>query len=183
MPLVASIICLFLCLVVDCPGGFNCCCKGDAQCCCIAISIAVEHIYQPAVLVVWCIEDTAPTRWSFVDSRTQPLGANHGLRCQYRNWIHFSVAIMTSALPTKWHCQSSFSFYTQVLKICSLVLDAQVVECVSAYAMVCMCRYRNCRRFPAAMLTSAQHTKWKIMISLLHTSAHNMLYDGGCWSC
>jgi len=123
MPLVASIICLFLHSVVDCAVGFNChdfqstsspkvrhspagasfdsctqplgsnhglCCRlqlswlpvnrsseGDTQSCSIVIGITLNN----------SIEGTAPISWSVVDSRTQPLGSNHGFywRCWCQN--------------------------------------------------------------------------------------------------
>jgi len=78
--------------------------EGDTQSCCIAIGIVVEHIYKPAVLAVYCIEGTAPTSWSVVNSRTQPLCPNHGLCCRCRNWRCLSMAMCTSARQTKWKC-------------------------------------------------------------------------------
>jgi len=91
--------------------------EGDTQSCCIVIGIALKN----------CIEGTAPTSRNIVDSRTQPLGPNHGLCCRcwcrcrveigitcctvaHRNWRHFSVAMLTSAWQTKWKCWSSFLF-------------------------------------------------------------------------
>jgi len=90
--------------------------EGDTQSCCIVIGIALKN----------CIEGTTPTSWSAVDSRTQPLGPNHGLCCRCRNWRRFSVAMWTSARQTKWKCWSSFPIYTQVLIICGTVVDMYV---------------------------------------------------------
>jgi len=98
--------------------------EGEAKSCCIVICISLENIHKPAVLAVYCIEGTAPTSWSVIDSRTQPIRPNHGLCCRCRNWRLSSVA----------------------------------------------------------MLTSVRQTQWKIVISLLNASAHNLLYGGGCSS-
>jgi len=80
--------------------------EGDTQSCCIVI--VLENIYYPAVLAVYCIEGSAPTSSSVVDSRTQPLGPNHGLCCRCRNWRRFSMAMLTSARQTKWKCWFPF---------------------------------------------------------------------------
>ena len=75
--------------------------EGEIQSCCIVIGIVVEHIYKPAVLAMFCMECTAPTSWSVGDSRTQPLGPNHGLCCRCQNWRHFPMVMLTSARQTK----------------------------------------------------------------------------------
>jgi len=94
--------------------------EGDTQSCCIMIAVEI-------VGITWqkCIEGTAPTSWNIVDSRTQPLGPNHGLCCRsrcrveigitcctvaHRNWRHFSVVMLTSARQKKWKCWLSFLF-------------------------------------------------------------------------
>ena len=141
--------------------------EGDTQSCCIVIGIVVEHIYKPAVLVMYYIEGTAPTSWSVVDSHTQPLGPNDGLCCQCRNWRRFSVAMLTSARQTKWKIVISFLNTSAH----NLLYGGRYVR---TYAKVCLCRYhveigitcctvahRNWRRFSVAMLTSARQTKWK----------------------
>jgi hypothetical protein len=46
------------------------------------------------------------------------------------------------------------------------------------HGLCCWCR--NWRLFFMVMLTSTRQTKWMIVICLLNTSAHNLLYGGGC---
>jgi len=108
--------------------------EGDTQSCCIVIGIALKN----------CIEGTAPTSWSIVDSRTQPLGPNHGLccrcRCRSRNWRRFSAAMFTSARQTKRKIVISL-LNARLIAGCT-VADARVVEYVSSMCR-CQCRCRN----------------------------------------
>jgi len=76
--------------------------KGDTQACCTMIGIMVEHKYKPAVLAVYCLEGTAPTSWSVIQSPTYPFSPNYGLCCQCRIWRLFCMGIFTSTQQTNW---------------------------------------------------------------------------------
>jgi len=65
--------------------------EGDTQSCCIMICTALKN----------CIEGTAPTSWSGIDSHTPPLGLNHGFCCWCQNWRRVYRAMLPSARQTK----------------------------------------------------------------------------------
>jgi len=82
------------------------------------------------------INVTTTTRWSVVDSCTQPLSPNHGLCCVSQNWRLFSMVMVISAPWRKWKCWSTFLFQMQGPIVDCTVVDALVAERVSVSVSV-----------------------------------------------